>query len=323
VDAIPRLSIGLPVYNGEPFIEETLDSLLGQTYADFELIISDNCSTDGTEGICRSYAMRDPRVSYFRQPRNLGAAPNHNFVVQQSRGELFKWSSADDLCARDFLERCIEALDQRPDVVLAHCWTAVIDSAGSVTEAIEYPSDTAALRAPDRFRAMLECSRGSDDYGGVMRLSVLRRTPLLGSHHFADRTLFTELALRGRFHHIPEWLHFRRDHANAAYRLCPTVRQRCANLDPRRGNRLMHPSVRLYAEYGWGFVASVNHVPMSPADRLECYEHVWRFLTDRAIPSAGRVLRGGAIPRDQPLLEAPLPTICVDDIVPGRTRSLR
>ena len=319
--SVPRLSVGLPVFNGETVIEETLESLLGQTFRDFELIISDNCSTDGTESICRRYARQDSRISYFRQRRNVGAALNHNFTVGLARGEFFKWSSADDLCARDFLQGCVEALDQHPEVILAHSWTALIDSAGVITEAVEYPSDTGAPCAPDRFRSMLEGGRGSDDYGGVMRLAGLRQTPLFGSHHFADRTLFTELALRGPFYHIPDWLHFRRVHAEGAYRLYPTIRQRCANFDPRRADRLKHPAVRLYAEYAGGFVASIHRVPMSPEERRQCYGHLGRFFANRAIPSAGRVLRGGTLPRLQPLVDPLLPALLLDDIVAGRHRS--
>ena len=104
--SVPRLSIGLPVYNGEDFLAESLDSLLGQTYEDFELIISDNASTDGTADICRRYAKQDSRIRYIRQPRNLGCAPNHNVLVQYARGELFKWVSHDDLYGRELIERC-------------------------------------------------------------------------------------------------------------------------------------------------------------------------------------------------------------------------
>jgi len=103
MNAVPRLSIGLPVYNGEKYLAEALDALLGQTYADFELIISDNASTDGTERICREYLARDPRIRYIRQPVNVGASPNHNIVFTESRGELFKWASYDDLYGRDLL----------------------------------------------------------------------------------------------------------------------------------------------------------------------------------------------------------------------------
>ncbi len=101
MNVAPRLSIGLPVYNGETYLIESLDSLFSQSYEDFELIISDNASTDGTADICRRYAKQDPRIHFIRQSRNIGLAPNHNFVFQEARGELFKWASHDDLYARD------------------------------------------------------------------------------------------------------------------------------------------------------------------------------------------------------------------------------
>ncbi len=139
MSAVPRLSIGLPVYNGENFLAESLDALLGQSYENFELIISDNASTDGTADICRRYEKQDSRIRYIRQPRNIGCAPNHNFVTRQARGELFKSASHDDLYARDLLRLCIDALDEHPDVVLAHSWSAVIDDSGAVTESGRLP----------------------------------------------------------------------------------------------------------------------------------------------------------------------------------------
>jgi glycosyltransferase involved in cell wall biosynthesis len=93
----PRLSIGLPVRNGEQYLAEALDALLGQSYGDFELIISDNASTDGTEAICRRDAGTDRRIRYIRQQRNIGRAGSHNMVFMRSRGELFKWASDDEL----------------------------------------------------------------------------------------------------------------------------------------------------------------------------------------------------------------------------------
>ena len=108
---VPRLSVGLPVYNGENFLAESLEAMLGQSYQDFELIISDNASTDGTGDICRRYARQDSRVRYIRQPLNIGLARNHNCLVAEARGELFKWASHDDLYARDLLERCVERTD--------------------------------------------------------------------------------------------------------------------------------------------------------------------------------------------------------------------
>src|SRR6516164_196463 len=118
--SVPRLSIGLPVYNGEKYLAESLDSLLGQTFEDFELIISDNASTDSTGDICQRYAKQDSRIRYIRQPRNIGLAANHNFVIGQARGDLFKWAADDDLCARDLVRDCVDALDEYPRVVLTH-----------------------------------------------------------------------------------------------------------------------------------------------------------------------------------------------------------
>ena len=94
----PRVSIGLPVYNGQEFLEETLHSILNQTFNDFELIICDNASTDRTAEICRSFAKRDRRIRYYRNEINLGAAKNFNGVFFLARGEYLKWSDNDDLC---------------------------------------------------------------------------------------------------------------------------------------------------------------------------------------------------------------------------------
>ena len=288
--AAPRLSIGLPVYNGEKYLAESLDTLLGQSYEDFELIISDNASTDGTAGICRRYMKQDSRIRYICQPRNIGAAPNHNFVVGQARGELFKWAASDDLYARDLLKCCVDALDEYPHVVLAHSWTALIDSSGQVTEAIEYPLATASLRAPERFQSMLYGKAGDDSYG-VIRTEVLRRTSLHDSYHHADRTITTEFVLHGSFYQVPDWLYCRRDHPGRAERARPSVRARCANLDPRRADPWRHPAIRLYAEYLWGYVAAIRRAPLSPADRQECYRHLARWASSRALP--GRTRRAG------------------------------
>jgi len=305
VNAIPRLSIGLPVYNGEKYLAESIESLLGQSYKDFELIISDNASTDSTAEICHRYANEDSRIRYIRQPRNIGLAPNHNFVVDQSRGEFFKWAASDDLYGRELLQSCIDALDQHPDVVLAHSWTAAIDSAGKVIQAYRYPLVTDSLSAPERFRSfMFGCSglfedpdsgdhsliridhegilRACDEYG-VIRTKVLRQIAPHGSYHHQDRIVVTELLLHGPFHETPDWMYFRREHDGRAYR--SSTRDRCVILDPRRASRLRHPTARLVAEYFWGYVAAIRRAPLSSADRRECYRVLAQWMTDRAANS--------------------------------------
>lgn len=283
MSAAPRLSVGLPVYNGEKYLAESLDALLGQSYTDFELIISDNASTDGTGDICQRYARQDSRIRYVRQPQNLGLAGNHNFVFEQGAGELFKWASYDDLYAPDLLERCIFALDANPGVVLAHSWTGLLDGSGGVPTLLDYPLDTASSRAPERFRSMLFADGGDDVYG-VVRADVLRRTALHGSYHHADRVITAELALHGPFYQVRDWLYFRRDHLDREERACPTPRTRSVNMDPRRADRLRHPAIRLYSEYILGYIAAINRAPLIPADRRECYRYLAQWMISRARP---------------------------------------
>ncbi len=310
----PRLTVGLPVYNGAHYLAESVEALLGQTYADFELIISDNASTDATADICRQYQQQDARVRYVRQPRNIGCASNHNYLVHEARGELFKWASDDDLYSRDLLRRCVEALDEHPDVILAHSWTAVIDSAGNVTKQLIYQLATDSPHAPERFRSML-FDRGSDDDGGVIRTAVLRRTALNGSYYRADRTLTAELALDGRFCHVPDWLYFRRDHPDRAERMLPDTRAWCANLDPARANRLRHPAARLYAEYVGGYVSAIRRSPLRPADRLQCHRYLAQWLVSRVFLAGGK--------RAKPPAEAAWPVISLEAVVPGWERRAR
>jgi len=269
MNAVPRLTVGLPVYNGEKYLVESLEALLGQSYGDYRLVISDNASTDATEEICREYLARDPRISYFRQPVNIGATPNHNWCFEHSDTELFKWASYDDLYGKDLLARCVEALDADPYLVLAHAYQAIIDGNGDIVLEVDYPLDTANPHAPDRFRSLL-FDVGGDDFYGVMRSDILRRTPLNGSYHHSDRTIMAELALYGRFHQVPELLFFRRDHPDRAERAKPTIRSRSANMEPRRASRLRHPTVRLISEYLGGFLGGIRRAPLSSADRREC-----------------------------------------------------
>ena len=313
----PRLSIGLPVYNGEEYLAESIEALLGQTFEDFELIIADNASTDGTAAICRRYMEQDSRIRYFRQPRNIGLSPNHNFAFAQSRGEFFCWAASDDLYARDLYERCVAALDEHHDAVLAAAWTAAIDSRRNLTQALDYPLVTDSPSAPVRFRSMLfgiegddGLIRADDDYG-VIRSSVLRRVAPYNSFYHADKTMMMELALHGRFCHEPAWLYFRRDHDDRALHANPTVRRWCANLDPRRADRLRHPVIRLYSEYFWGFVRAIQRAPLSAADRLACYQCLGEWARNRALSRSD-----ATVPADRLLID-PAADISVDALVAG------
>jgi glycosyltransferase involved in cell wall biosynthesis len=309
---VPRLSIGLPVYNGEEFLAEALDALLGQTYEDFELIISDNASADGTEEICRQYAEKDARIRYRRQARNVGATPNHNVLLDMARGELFKWASHDDLYGRDLLRRCVEALDERPELILAHSWQAIIDGQGAVTVPLDYVHKTDAARPSVRFKSLL-FEPGGDDFYGVVRTDVLRRVTPMGSYHHADRTYVAEMALHGPFHQVPELLYFRRDHPDRAERANPSKRARCANLDPKRGNPITNPTARLLAEYVWGYVHGIRATPLSSRERRACYLALAEWFASRAKPGDA-----GERVEDRAPVAADELSLTVDQVVAGR-----
>ena len=100
---LPIVSIGMPVYNGEKYIYDALNSLQAQTFTDFELIISDNASTDRTRQICQEYALRDKRIIYLRQNDNIGAAANFQFVLDSARSSTFMWAAYDDKWTKNYL----------------------------------------------------------------------------------------------------------------------------------------------------------------------------------------------------------------------------
>jgi glycosyltransferase involved in cell wall biosynthesis len=116
-DAPVRVTIGMPVYNGERTIAAALDSLLSQTYEALQLIISDNASTDATGQICKAYAARDRRITYIRQDQNIGADANFEFVLQQAHSEYFMWAAADDTRSADFIDENLRFLQTHPDYV--------------------------------------------------------------------------------------------------------------------------------------------------------------------------------------------------------------
>ncbi len=117
MSSIPKISIGIPAYNSAATIGVCIASLLGQSFGDFELIVSDNASTDSTRDIVERLAQQDRRIRYVLQPENIGANQNYSYVARVARGEYFKWASSSDWCAPGFLEKCLTSLDQNRDAV--------------------------------------------------------------------------------------------------------------------------------------------------------------------------------------------------------------
>ena len=286
-DPAPAVSIGLPVYNGERYLRNSLDALLAQTFTDFELIISDNASTDSTAAICQEYTARDCRIRYVRQRTNIGAAPNHNFVAALARGRLFKWASHDDLYHPDLLRQCVEALEAHPEVVLAHCWDAYVDETGEMTSLAPYRLDTANPSARARLRSLLYTPGGNDFYG-VIRTDVLRRVRPHQTYYNADRTFMAGLVLAGPFHQVPRVLYFRREHPNRASH--GTRRARAATLAPGRANRIRNPMLRMYVEYVLDFARAVWLAPVTRRERFWCLLEVAGWVLSCLWPGRRRAL---------------------------------
>ncbi len=204
----PKVSIGLPVRNGQDYLAEAIDSILAQTWADFELVISDNASTDATERICRTYAVQDRRIRYHRMDRDIGAAGNFNFVFRQGRGAYFKWAAADDLIEPEFLARCATVLDEDPQVILAYPRALILDEFNHLVRAGTFRYELADLGAASPTRRLREMFLHASVYPifGLLRSSALAKTPLLRPHAGADYCLLVDLLLGGRFGEVPEYL---------------------------------------------------------------------------------------------------------------------
>ncbi len=272
----PRVSIGLPVYNGENFLEKAIESLLVQTFDDFELIISDNASTDRTEAICQAHAAQDHRVRYFRNHENIGASGNFTRVFNLASSQYFKWAAHDDVCQPDYLARCVRVLDEDSSVVLCHSRTANIDENGQWIKIWNAGTDVGSEVAHRRFREALALKETFFVWG-VVRADVLRKTRLLGNFPGNDRPLLSGLSLFGRFYEIPEVLFLQREHKAKSIRAYNWRKPRDAIVcyDPKRAGKIIFPRWRLLSEHTLG----IGRAPLSWRGRVRCYNEMVRWIT--------------------------------------------
>lgn len=272
----PRLSIGLPVYNGERFLRFALDALINQTYQDFELIICDNASTDSTRMICQDYAARDSRIRYYRNHTNIGAAANFNRAFELSHGEYFKWAASDDVISPDFLEKCIAVLDRDPSIVLCYSKADRIDSSGEIDGNYDFEMRVSDPSPVVRFSDLILVNHFCIAIFGVMRRSVLAQTPLIGKFVGSDRTLLAELGLRGRLYEIPEYLFHRRDHTQTSGQMF-RVHDRLAWFDPNKRGQIN----LVYWKVGKEYLYAVGRVPLNGSEKLHGYKTVLRWFIRR------------------------------------------
>jgi glycosyltransferase involved in cell wall biosynthesis len=281
----PRVSIGMTVDNGAAHLKAALDGLLNQTFGDFELIISDDGSSDESESICRDYATHHPRIRYYRENENRGPFWNTNRVFELSRGEYFKWSTHDDVSAPTFLARCVELLDGDASLAWCHTLTSHIDESGRVLPAVDdpdIPEGQAAFslvandpespkhtrrsaRPHERFSGVVLGSHWCSDGYGLFRSEAVRRTRLLLPCYGAGKVLIAEVALQGRFEEVPEVLFF--DHLReTATADQMTAVQREAFIGPTTPVAMAVSRLRLLHEY----VRAIRHAGLPLAEQLRC-----------------------------------------------------
>jgi glycosyltransferase involved in cell wall biosynthesis len=284
----PKVSIGLPVYNGQRYVEVAIQSLLSQTYTDFELIICDNASTDQTANICQKYAADDARVRYTRNPTNVGANPNFNRCLELATGEYFKWAAYDDLLDPAYLARCVEMLDADPDAVLAHTRAAIVDEFGqridnspaalaskgvTLAEIQDPPRD---LTSPDpsvRYREILMRTKWCFEIFALYRTEPLRKADPFGDFYGVDKVLLAFMALQGTFLIAEEELFLRRYHA--AKSSAKTAKQRAA-WSGAKGSAGPLASQRACLR---GYRRAIRQSNLSVGQKLACYKVIGRYVT--------------------------------------------
>jgi len=281
----PRVAVGLPVFNGENYLEAAIDSVLAQTFEDLELVVADNGSTDRTEEIVRSAMSSDPRVRYERSPVNRGATWNYNRLVGLTDAEYFKWSAHDDLMDPGFLGRCVDELDAAPDAVLAYPKSILIDSDGEVLDdSIVDGLDLRDIDATSRFRRYLVHPGEQHAVFGVIRRAALLRTGLIANCWGGDQVLLAELVLKGTFNELPERMFLRRYHPESSMVANRTPAEVARWYDPTRRGRRALPRTRLTLE----LLRAVARSSLPLRTRAELTAAVARYW----IPYYGRVIGG-------------------------------
>jgi glycosyltransferase involved in cell wall biosynthesis len=292
---MPRVSVGLPVYNGERYLSEALDSLIAQTFDNFELIICDNASTDQTEQICRSYLDGDKRIRYFRNETNLGAAKNYRRTFELSSGQYFRWANHDDLSGPEFLARCVEVLDREPSVILTYPKTKLIDERGQAISEYQDGLNLQSPKASDRFSQLFQRLGLCNAVYGLIRSEVLKRTALIGPYIASDGPLLAELTLYGKFWEVPEFLFYRRLHPGA-WSSCKDVSKQLEFYDPKIKHRIAMTNWR----HLWANFRAVKRAPLDIAEKMRLRRYlvrvgIWRRrdLLTELYSTVGQTIRRG------------------------------
>ena len=265
------------MFNGQRYLCRAVNSILQQTFSDFDLLICDNASVDATEEIARNYARADERIRYYRHTKNVGPNLNFSHGVDMVTGEYFKWAAHDDELAPDFLQTCITPLDNNPQAVLCQSLVSIIDERGAQLAVYDSALRHAdSPRQPARFASLVLRPHVCTDLFGVIRRNALTKTKRLkGNYHGCDRALLAELSLIGPFEKVNKPLFKSREHKQRYVRsVLPSQRTTfhiTAETHKTELSRLL-----LHSDYR----RAVGKHGRGVAQRLRCYWHLacWWFV---------------------------------------------
>lgn len=275
----PTVSIGFAVYNGERYIREAVESILSQTYTDFELIISDNASTDNTATICMEYAAKDPRILFHRNSTNIGGANNENLTYTLSKGKYFRWAAHDDVLAPRLLEKLVNILDHDPETVLAYSEIQKIDSEGNSIGLLQVEKggqSTPSQRLKDLYTMSHDC----ETTYGLIRSEALKKTFLQQNYTDSDRTLLAKLALYGKFTMVKEVLFYKRYHSEMSTQVYKDWRERMNWFSSANAQKITMPYWMQFFDY----LSGITQAPISFTEKMRCYSYMllWPLKYHRA-----------------------------------------
>lgn len=282
---VPRITVGMPVYNGERFLEEALRSVMSQDFDAFEVVISDNASTDRTAQICRDHAASDRRIRYYRNDVNVGSAPNYRRVFELARGTHFKWFAHDDICLPGLLSRTHSVLDEAPPhVVLVYPGCEFIDERGVVLPRASDDIESRSSRPHLRLARVLRGVSVGGPLWGLIRSESLRRTKLTGHVSYWDDLLLAELSLHGELRRIPDVLFQVRSYAGNAVGVASAQQGAAVLSDPDKANKRTRRAL-----LAWNDPSKANRRIWLPVREERCVEYLKRVHVT-ALPVTDKVL---------------------------------
>jgi glycosyltransferase involved in cell wall biosynthesis len=206
---LPLVSMGLPVYNGERYLQQSIGSLLSQDYGNLELIISDNNSTDSSLELCQEYQSKDNRIRLYKNDSNIGATKNFNKVFHLSSGKYFMLACHDNLWDKSYVSKCVAKLEENPTAVMCVSEIQFIDELGNNRDGDHIGRETDGMDVVERVHTLIS-RMGWFELYGVIRPEYLRRTHLTQEEYRSDVIVLLELLLLGEFVKVPEKIfHYR------------------------------------------------------------------------------------------------------------------